>query len=312
VATSEGRLAGDTQPKVTLVAIALSERGADRQYGFQTAGGRAGLEFFADDRRTPEVIGREAAELAVLLHDAVDAPAGRLPVVLAAGDAGVLLHEAVGHGLEADFNQKRLSNFTDRIGQPVASPLCTVVDDGTLSSLYGSINVDDEGQAPAYNVLIERGVLRGYLHDWHSARHYGVSPSGNGRRQDFRHFPMPRMTTTYLLPGETAPEEIIRSVDRGIYCRRFGDGEVNISNGDYVFATSEAYLIEGGRVTAPLRMTNLIGNGPDSLGRVTMVGNDLQLSTRTWNCGKHSQSVPVSLGMPTVLVDGITVGGTGR
>jgi TldD protein len=297
---------------VTLIVIAVSERGADRQLGFQTVGGRAGLDFGAALDRAPEAIGREAAELAVLLHDAVDAPAGRLPVVLAAGDSGILLHEAVGHGLEADFNRKRLSNFTDRIGQAVASPLCTVVDDGMQPTLYGSVNIDDEAQEPAYNVLIERGALRGYLHDWQSARHYGVPPSGNGRRQDFRHPPMPRMTTTYLLPGEATPEEIIRSVDRGIYCRRFGDGQVNISNGDYVFSTTEAYLIEGGRVTAPLRRTNLIGNGPDSLGRVTMVGNDLQLSPGTWNCGKGVQSVPVSFGLPTVLVDGITVGGTQR
>lgn len=312
VATSEGRLTGDSQPMVVLRAAVLSERGTDRQLSHESKAARAGLDFFAGDGCAPEALGRAAAEWAVRSHEAIDAPAGFLPVVLGPGDSGVLLHEAVGHGLEADFNRKRLSNFTDRVGQPVASPLCTVVDDGTLRGWRGSINIDDEGQAPGYAVLIERGVLRGYLHDWMSARHFGVAPSGNGRRESVRHYPMPRMTNTYMLPGESDPDEIVRSVERGIYCRSFSGGQVNISNGDYVFSTTEAYLIEGGRVTAPLRTTNLIGNGPDSLTRVTMVGNDLQMSEGGWNCGKNGQWAPVSLGLPTVLVDGITVGGTQR
>jgi TldD protein len=312
VATSEGRLAGDSQPMVVLRVGALSLRGTDRQRAGEGKAGRADLDFFTAGARTPEAIGRRAAEVAVRSHEAIDAPAGFLPVVLAPGDAGVLLHEAVGHGLEADFNRKRTSNFTDRVGQSVASSLCTVVDDGTMPALRGTINIDDEAQEPRYNVLIERGLLRGYLHDWMSARHFGVAPSGNGRRQDFRNFPMPRMTNTYMLPGEAEPEDIIRAVKRGIYCRGFSGGQVDISSGDYVFSTTEAYLIEEGRITAPLRATNLIGNGPDSLTRVTMVGNDLQLSEGGWNCGKSGQWAPVSLGLPTVLVDGITVGGTER
>ena len=311
VATSEGRLAGDVQPLVQFRVNVLSTRGEDRQEGFRSKAARAGLDFFAEAERTPEAIGRDAAERAVRMHDAVAAPAGFLPVVLAAGESGILLHEAVGHGLEADFNRKRLSNFTDRIGQRVASPLCTVVDDGTVPRVQGSINVDDEAQAPQRNVLIERGILRGYLHDWISARHFGVAPSGNGRRQDFRNVPMPRMTTTFMLAGDATPEEIVRSVQRGVYCVGFSNGQVNISNGDYVFATSEAYLIEGGRVTAPIRTTNLIGNGPDSLTRVTMVGNDLEIDDSGGYCGKNWQVALVNLGLPTTLVDGITVGGTG-
>ncbi|MDP9374271.1 MAG: metallopeptidase TldD-related protein, partial [Chloroflexota bacterium] len=312
VATSEGRLAGDVQPLVRLDTTALSVRDGDRQRAGHTVGARAGLAHFAGEERSPEAIGRRAAEAAVHLHDAVEAPAGFLPVVLAPGDSGVLLHEAVGHGLEADFNRKRTSNFTDRIGQRVASPLCTVVDDGTIPGSGGSINIDDEGHPPRRNVLIEGGVLRGYLHDWISARHFGVVPSGNGRRESVRHYPMPRMTSTFMLPGDAAPEEIIGSVRRGIYCVRFSGGQVNISNGDYVFSSTESYLIEDGRVTAPLRAINLIGNGPDSMTRVTMVGDDLRLSEGVWNCGKNGQWAPVNLGLPTILVDGITVGGTGR
>ena len=312
VATSEGCLVGDVQPMVRLLALALSARGDDRQRGWDSRAFRADLDIFVGDGLAPETIGRRAAERAVLGHEAVEAPAGFLPVVLAPGDSGVLIHEAVGHGLEADFNRKRLSNFTGRIGERVASPLCTVVDDGTIPRLHGTINVDDEGRAAQRNVLIENGILRGYLHDWISARHFGVSPSGNGRRQDFREVPMPRMTTTFLLAGDSTPDEIVRAVDRGIYCCSFSGGQVNISTGDYVFSTEEAYLIEGGRVTAPIRTTNLIGNGPDSLTRVTMVGHDLGLDQGAGMCGKNGQFVPVSDGLPTVLVDGITVGGTAQ
>ncbi|HET7036383.1 MAG TPA: metallopeptidase TldD-related protein [Thermomicrobiaceae bacterium] len=314
VATSEGRLAGDSQPMVRLVVSALSERDGDRQQGFEGKAGRAGLEFFSGERAA-EAMGRRAAEEAIRQHEAVEAPAGFLPVVLAAGQSGVWLHEAVGHGLEADFNRRGLSTYSGRIGQQVASPLVTVVDDGTVPGLNGSLNVDDEGQEPRLNVLIERGVLRGYMHDWQSARGYGLPASGNGRRQDFRHAPMPRMTTTYTLAGETPPEEIIRAVDYGVYCVSFSGGQVDIASGDYTFATLEAYLIEHGRITAPIRTVNLIGNGPDSLTRVTLVGNDLQISEIAGMCGKGgkgAQWVPVGVGLPTVLVDGITVGGTKR
>lgn len=312
VATSEGRLAGDVQPLLKFRVQALSVRGSDRQRGFDGIGLRVGLDALGEDARAPESIAESAARRAILSHDAVEAPAGFLPVVLAAGDSGVWLHEAVGHGLEADFSRKRLSNYSDRVGQQVASPLCTIVDDGTHLTIQGAINVDDEGQEPQHNVLIQDGILRDYMHDWISARHYGRAPSGNGRRQDFRHAPLPRMTTTYMLPGEAQPDDVIRAVDRGIFCVSFSGGQVDISSGDYVFATDEAYLIEQGRLTAPLRTTNLIGNGPDSLMRVTMVGNDLRISDIGGTCGKSGQWAPVSLGLPTVLVDGITVGGTGQ
>jgi TldD protein len=310
VATSDGRLIADVQPMVLLVVSPSSVRGADRQAAFNAIGFRGGLEAFAGDERSPDVIGRRAAERAILLHDAVEAPAGVLPVVLAPGDAGIFLHEAVGHGLEADFNRKRQSAFTDRVGQRVASPRCTVVDDGTIPGLFGSLNVDDEGELAARNVLIEKGILRGYLQDRVSARYFGRPPSGSGRRQDFRHTPMPRMTTTFMLAGDDDPEDIVRAVRFGVYCRSFGNGQVDIANGDYVFSTEEAYLIEDGRITAPIRTTNLIGNGPDSMARVTMVGGDLRIGEMAGMCGKGWQSVPVSMGMPTTLVDGITLGGT--
>jgi TldD protein len=310
IATRGGRLVGDTQPIVHLGVSAVSVRGDDRQQGYQSKAARAGFAVFDGGMWTPEAIGRQAAERAILGHDAVEAPAGFLPVVLAAGDSGVFLHEAVGHGLEADFIRKRLSTFTDRLGDRVASPLCTVVDDGTLPGRYGSINVDDEGEPSQESVLIENGVLRGYLHDQISANVFAVSPTGSGRRQSFRHTPMPRMTTTFLRAGETPPEEIVRTVKRGVYCVSFGGGQVDIANGDFVFNTMEAYLIEDGKVTAPIRATNLIGNGPDSMTRVTMIGNDLTIDEMGGMCGKNGQMVPVNDGLPTVLVDGITVGGT--
>ena len=312
VATSEGRLAGDTQPLLKFRIVAFSRRGSDRQFGFSGVGLRTGLRSFSEEPLTPERLGKKAGERALLGHQAVDAPSGFLPVVLAAGDSGVWLHEAVGHGLEADFNRKNLSNYSGRIGQKVASELCTVIDDGTLSTHQGAINIDDEGQEARYNVLIENGILTRYMHDTISARHYGVEPSGNGRRQDFRYAPMPRMTSTYMLAGESDPEDIIRSVKRGVYCVSFSGGQVDINSGDYVFGTMEAYLIEDGKISAPLKTTNLIGNGPDSLTRVSMVGNDLKIPELGGQCGKGGQWAPVSLGLPTVLVDGITVGGTGQ
>jgi len=308
VARSDGRVIGDVQPLIRFNVSALSERGESRQVARTGGGGRLGIEYF--ERVTPEDTAREAARQAVLQQDAIEAPAGTLPVVLAAGDSGVLLHEAVGHGLEADFNRKGTSNYSGRIGQPVASPLVTVVDDGTLTDSRGSINIDDEGNATGRNVLIEGGTLRGYLHDEVSAKHYGIAPSGSGRRQTFKDYIMPRMTNTLMLAGESNPEDILRSVERGIYCISYSGGQVNISNGDFVFSVTEAYMIEGGKVTSPLKNVMLIGNGPDALSKVTMVGSDYQLSDGRWTCGKDGQSVPVGVGMPTVLVSGMTVGGT--
>jgi TldD protein len=296
------------QPMIRLHIQCLSEQGNERQTAVGGGGGRIGLEYF--ETHSPEELARDTARQAVLLQSAIDAPAGLFPVVLGAGDSGILLHEAVGHGLEADFNRKRTSNYSDRVGQSVASGLVTVIDDGTVTSSRGTINVDDEGNAPRKNVLIEEGILQGYMQDHISARHFGIDPSGNGRRESFRHHPMPRMTNTYMLPGESNPDDIIKSVDRGLYCLSYSGGQVNISNGDFVFSVTEAYMIEGGKVTAPVKNVTLIGNGPDTLSRVTMVGADYQLSDGRWTCGKEGQSVPVGVGMPTVLVSGITVGGT--
>ncbi len=306
--TSDGRMTGDAQPLVRFNVTCLSERDGSRQTARWGGGGRMGMAYF--DRHPPEDLAREAARQAVLLQSAIEAPAGTFPVVLAAGDSGILLHEAIGHGLEADFNRKKTSNYSDRIGEVVASRLCTVVDDGTIPESRGSINVDDEGNPPGYNVLIENGVLRAYLQDRVSAKAMGARPTGNGRRQSFKHYPMPRMTNTYMLAGESDPEEIIRSVKKGIYCVAFSGGQVNISNGDFVFSVTEGYLIEDGRITAPIRNVNLIGNGPDVLTKVTAVGHDFKLSDGRWTCGKDGQQVPVGVGIPTVLVSGITVGGT--
>ncbi len=308
IATSDGTFVEDLQPMIRLNIQTLSEKGKERQTAVGGGGGRLGLEYF--EEHSPEELARDTARQAVLLQSAVDAPAGLLPVVLGAGDSGILLHEAVGHGLEADFNRKKTSNYSDRVGQSVASSLVTVVDDGTVMNSRGTINVDDEGNAPRKNVLIEEGVLQGYMQDHISSRHFGITPSGNGRRESFRHNPMPRMTNTYMLPGQSDPDEIIRSVDRGLYCLSYAGGQVNISNGDFVFSVTEAYLIEGGKVTAPVKNVTLIGNGPETLSQVTMVGGDYQLSDGRWTCGKDGQSVPVGVGMPTILVSGITVGGT--
>jgi TldD protein len=306
--TSDGRMTGDVQPLVRFGVTCLSERGSDRQTARWGGGGRMGMAYFDDN--PPEALAQEAARQAVLLQSAVDAPAGTFPVVLAAGDSGILLHEAIGHGLEADFNRKKTSNYSDRIGEVVASELCTIVDDGTITDSRGSINVDDEGNLPGYNVLIENGVLQAYLQDRISARALGTPVSGNGRRQSFKHYPMPRMTNTYMLAGESTPEDVIGRVDKGIYCVAFSGGQVNISNGDFVFSVTEGYMIEDGHVTAPIRNVNLIGNGPDVLTKVTAVGHDFKLSDGRWTCGKDGQSVPVGVGIPTVLVSRMTVGGT--
>ncbi len=306
--TSEGRMTGDVQPLVRFNVTCLSEREGSRQTARWGGGGRMGMAYFEDT--PPEDLAREAARQAVLLQSSIEAPAGTFPVVLAAGDSGILLHEAIGHGLEADFNRKKTSNYSDRIGEAVASELCTVVDEGMIQDSRGSINVDDEGNPPGRNVLIEKGILRAYLHDRISAQAMETETTGNGRRQSFKHYPMPRMTNTYMLGGESDPEEIIRSVKKGIYCVAFSGGQVNISNGDFVFSVTEGYLLEDGKVTAPIRNVNLIGNGPDVLTKVTAVGSDYKLSDGRWTCGKDGQQVPVGLGIPTVLVSGITVGGT--
>ncbi len=310
VITSTGQLTRDRLPLIRVGARAVAEDNGKRQSGSSGGGGRFGMDYFTNERGSADWHGREAARIAIAMLDAREAPAGQLPVVLAAGDSGILLHEAVGHGLEADFNRKQTSNYSGQIGNEVASELVTVVDSGVVNGSRGSINVDDEGNPSRENVLIENGTLVGYMHDRLSARHFGVQPSGNGRRQSFRCMPMPRMTNTVMRPGTDDPEEIIRSVERGIYAARFSGGQVNISNGDFVFSLTESYLIEDGKITAPLKGVNLIGNGPDVLRKVTMVGSDFELSDGIWTCGKDGQSVPVGVGTPTVKVSGITVGGT--
>jgi TldD protein len=310
VVTSDGRMARDRQPMIRFGVHAVAEEAKQRQGGRSGGAGRFGLEYFLRPGQSPEEHGREAVRLAVGMLHAVEAPAGPMEVVLGAGESGILLHEAVGHGLEADFNRKRTSNYTDQVGKQVASALCTVVDDGTVGNARGSINVDDEGNPGRRNVLIENGVLVAYMQDRLSAKHFGLSPSGNGRRQSYRHEPLPRMTNTSLAPGQDDPEDIIRSVKRGVYAKHFSGGQVNISNGDFVFSLTESYLVEDGRVTAPLKGVNLIGNGPDVLRKVTMVGHDFRLSDGTWTCGKDGQSVPVGIGTPTLKIAEITVGGT--
>jgi TldD protein len=310
VFTSDGRMAHDVQPMIRIGVRAVAEADGKRQSGSGGGGGRYGMDYFADVQRDAAAHGKEAARVAIAMLDAVDAPAGEMAVVLAPGDSGILLHEAVGHGLEADFNRKQTSNYSGQLGKQVASPLCTVVDDGTIRGSRGAINVDDEGYEARRNVLIENGVLVGYMHDRLSAKHFGVQPSGNGRRESFRAMPLPRMTNTSLLGGQHSPEEILKSVKRGIYAKRFSGGQVNISNGDFVFSLSESYLIEDGKLTAPLKGVNLIGNGPDVLRRVDMLGTDFELSDGIWTCGKDGQSVPVNVGTPTVRIAAITVGGT--
>jgi TldD protein len=310
VVSSTGHLARDRQPMIRFGVHAVAEEGKQRQGGRSGGAGRFGMEYFLRPGQSPEEHGREAARLAIGMLHAVEAPAGPMEVVLGAGESGILLHEAVGHGLEADFNRKKTSNYTDQVGKAVASPLCTVVDDGTIGNARGSINVDDEGNPGKRNVLIQDGILVGYMQDRISAKHFGTGPSGNGRRQSFRHEPLPRMTNTFMAPGSEDPEDILRSVKRGVYAKHFSGGQVNISNGDFVFSLTESYLIEDGKVTAPLKGVNLIGNGPDVLRKVTMLGSDFKLSDGTWTCGKDGQSVPVGIGTPTMKIAEITVGGT--
>ncbi|MFT3767724.1 MAG: metallopeptidase TldD-related protein [Minicystis sp.] len=308
VATSDGVMVHDVQPLIRFGVRAIAERAGKRQEGSSGGGGRMTMGYFDD--KSPEWHAKEAARQAITMLDAGDAPAGEMEVVLAPGDSGILLHEAVGHGLEADFNRKGTSNYAGQVGKPVASELCTVVDDATLLQSRGTINVDDEGNEPQRSVLIENGTLSGYMHDRLSAKHYKLTPTGNGRRESFSSSPLPRMTNTILLAGPHDPEEILKSVKRGIFAKRFGGGQVDISNGDFVFSLTESYLIEDGKLTAPLKGVNLIGNGPDVLRKVTMLGNDLATSDGIWTCGKDGQSVPVGVGCPTIKIDRITVGGT--
>jgi TldD protein len=308
VATSDGLLLHDVQPLLRFGVQAIAEREGKRQVGSSGGGGRMTMGYFDD--KPPEWHAREAARQAIDMLDALEAPAGEMEVVLAPGDSGILLHEAVGHGLEADFNRRGTSNYAGQVGNVVASELCTVVDDATLLQSRGTINVDDEGNEPQRSVLIEDGKLRGYMHDRISAKHYKLTPTGNGRRESFAAVPLPRMTNTVLLAGPHDPGEILGSVKRGIFAKKFGGGQVDISNGDFVFSLTESYLIEDGKLTAPLKGVNLIGNGPDVLRHVTMLGNDLETSDGIWTCGKDGQSVPVGVGCPTIKIDRITVGGT--
>lgn len=309
VANSEGEMIGDVQPLSRLQITCIAEEHGERQMGTYGGGGRSAFAFFFEEGRW-ERYTKEAARQAILNLQAIAAPAGPMTVVLGAGWPGILLHEAIGHGLEADFNRKKTSAFSDRIGQQVASKLCTVVDDGTIPFRRGSLNVDDEGTPTSRTVLIENGILRGYITDKLNARLLGIPLTGNGRRESFQCIPMPRMTNTFMLPGESAPEEIIRSVKHGLYAVSFGGGQVDITNGKFVFSASEAYVIEDGRVTKPVKGATLIGSGPEILKRVSMVGNDMKLDEGIGTCGKDGQSVPVGVGLPTMKVDEITVGGT--
>jgi TldD protein len=309
IATASGWTVGDIRPLTRLNVSVIAEDGGKREIGSYGGGGRVPFDFFLEGERWRR-FAIEAARQATLKLAAVDAPAGSTTVVLGPGWPGILLHEAIGHGLEGDFNRKGTSAFAGRLGQKVASELVTVVDDGTIPNRRGSLNVDDEGTPTGRTVLIERGVLTGYLQDRLNARLMGMTPTGNGRRESFAHPPMPRMTNTFMLAGEDDPEDIIRSVDHGLYAVTFGGGQVDITSGKFVFSASEAYLIEDGKVTAPVKGATLIGHGPDALTRVTRVGRDLQLDEGVGTCGKDGQSVPVGVGLPTIRIDAMTVGGT--
>jgi len=308
VAGSDGRLAADVRPLVRMSLTVIAERNGRREMGHGGGGGRTGLAYFTDDVLRSYV--QHATHEALVNLEARPAPAGEMTVVLGSGWPGILLHEAVGHGLEGDFNRKGSSVFAGRIGERVASKGVTVVDDGTLADRRGSLNIDDGGNATQRNVLIEDGVLKGYMQDSLNARLMKTSVTGNGRRESFAHLPMPRMTNTYMLAGKDEPGEILASVKKGLYAVNFGGGQVDITSGKFVFSASEAYMIENGKVTYPVKGATLIGNGPDAMTRVSMIGNDLQLDSGVGTCGKEGQSVPVGVGMPTIRMDGLTVGGT--
>src|SRR5256885_1310944 len=309
IATATGWTVGDIRPLTRLNVTAIAEEGGRREMGSHGGGGRVPLEFFLEADRWRRFAGEAARQAGVKLG-AVNAPAGAIAVVLGPGWPGILLHEAVGHGLEGDFNRKGTSAFAGRMGQKVASELVTVVDDGTLANRRGSLNVDDEGTPTGRTVLIEKGILRGYMQDRLNARLMGMAATGNGRRESYAYPPMPRMTNTFMLGGEDEPEQIIKSVKRGLYAVTFGGGQVDITSGKFVFSASEAYLIEDGRVTAPVKGATLIGNGPDALTRVARVGRDLKFDEGVGTCGKEGQSVPVGVGLPTIRIDELTVGGT--
>jgi TldD protein len=309
IAAADGTLAADVRPLVRLNITVIVEENGKREQGYSGGGARADLTYFLEGDRAMD-LAKEAVRQALVLLDAKPAPAGSMPVVLGCGWPGILLHEAVGHGLEGDFNRKGTSAFAGLVGQRVASEYCTIVDDGTLPNRRGSLAVDDEGTPGQYNVLVENGILRGYMQDKMNARLMGVEPTGNGRRESFAHIPMPRMTNTYMLAGPHDPQEIIQSVDKGLYAPNFGGGQVDITSGKFVFSANEAYLIEKGKLTTPVKGAMLIGDGPEVLGLISMVGNDLELDQGVGTCGKDGQSVPVGVGQPTLKIDELTVGGT--
>lgn len=309
VASSDGTLNADVRPLVRMNVTVIAEDGGVREQSGSGGGGRVGYDYFTQNDRALGYA-REAVRQALVNLKAVEAPAGAMPVVLGPGWPGVLLHEAIGHGLEGDFNRKGSSAFSGRIGERVASPLCTIVDDGTLDARRGSLNMDDEGTTTQQTMLIENGILKGYMQDKMNAELMGTQSTGNGRRESYAHLPMPRMTNTYMLAGEHDPQEIIESVEKGIYAVNFGGGQVDITSGKFVFSASEAYLIENGKVTRPIKGATLIGNGPEVLKQVSMVGDDLKLDAGVGVCGKEGQSVPVGVGQPTLKIDNLTVGGT--
>ncbi|WOH35881.1 metalloprotease TldD [Thalassotalea fonticola] len=313
VAASDGTYATDIRPLVRLNCSVLVEANGVRERGNSGGGARTGYSYFFELEGTKpryHAYAEEAVRQALVNLVAIDAPAGMLPVVLGAGWPGVLLHEAVGHGLEGDFNRKGSSAFSGKIGQQVASKHCTIVDDGTIANRRGSVAIDDEGTPGQYNVLIEKGILKGYMQDKHNAYLMGVKPTGNGRRESYAHLPLPRMTNTYMLAGEHSPEDIIKSVKKGIYAPNFAGGQVDITSGKFVFTTAEAYLIENGEITSPVKGATLIGSGPEAMQQVSMVGNDLALDSGVGVCGKDGQSIPVGVGQPTLKVDEMTIGGT--
>jgi len=308
VARADGTRAADVRPLVRLSVTVIAEHNGRREIGSGGGGGRFGLGYFQDEQLTQYV--DQAVNAALTNLDSRPAPAGQMTVVLGPGWPGVLLHEAVGHGLEGDFNRKGSSAFSGKIGQRVAAKGVTVLDDGTIPDRRGSLNVDDEGHASQRNVLIEDGILKGYIQDSMNARLMGVKPTGNGRRESYAHVPMPRMTNTYMLAGDKSKDEVIASIERGLYATNFGGGQVDITSGKFVFSASEAYWVEKGKILYPVKGATIIGNGPESLKRVTMIGNDLQLDTGVGVCGKEGQSVPVGVGQPTLRIEGLTVGGT--
>ncbi len=308
VARAEGTLAADVRPLVRLSITVIAEQNGRREMGSSGGGGRYGLNYFSDELIQEYV--DQAVHAALVNLEARPAPAGEMTVVLGSGWPGILLHEAVGHGLEGDFNRKGSSVFSGRIGQRVAAKGVTVLDDGTIADRRGSLNVDDEGHTTQRTVLIEDGILRGYIQDATNARLMKMAPTGNGRRESYAHLPMPRMTNTYMLAGDRDPDEIVASIDRGLYAVNFGGGQVDITSGKFVFSASEAYWVENGKIQYPVKGATLIGNGPDALTRVSMIGNDMKLDSGVGTCGKEGQSVPVGVGQPTLRIDGLTVGGT--